>query len=249
MNPLSDEELERYKRQMSLPGFGRAAQEALKNSTAVVAGIGGLGGTAAFYLAAAGFGKLVLVHEGSLTVSNLNRQILMTRNRVGESRVEIGKDTLLQFNPHLELEVYDEPIESARMKSYLSQADVLLDCRHNFPERRILNRAAVEAGVPMVESAMNSMEAYLFNVIPGQTACLECVYPGDPQWDPYGFSVLGAHSGALGCMAAIEAVKIVTGYGKPLQSKMLFFDLEVMEFRKFKIDRRSDCPVCSQKGS
>ena len=242
---LSEEELERYKRQMTLSGFGLEEQKKLKVATALVAGIGGLGGTTAFYLAAAGVGKLIFVHEGDLTISNLNRQILMTRDHVGKSRVLKGKETIQNFNPDCQVEVYDEPISLERFTTLLEGVDIVLDCRHNFPERRVINEACVRKGIPMVEAAMNSMEAYLFNVFPGETACMHCVYPDDQKWDPYGFSVLGAHSGALGCMAAVEAVKILTGFGKPLKNQMLFFDLGEMEFRKFQIHKSESCPICS----
>jgi molybdopterin/thiamine biosynthesis adenylyltransferase len=241
---LTEKELERYKRQMMLPDFGREAQEKLKNATIVVAGIGGLGGTTAFFLAAAGVGRLIFVHEGKLTESNLNRQILMKNDRVGESRVDIATETLREFNPHVQVEVYDEPVRLDRMTELMKRADLLVDARHNFPERRILNQAAVITGKPMVEAAMNSMEATLFNIFPGETACLHCVYPENQEWDPFGFAVLGAQSGSLGCMAAVEAVKIITGCGKPLRGSMLYYDLAEMEFRKFKTVKNDKCPVC-----
>ncbi len=241
---LSERELERYKRQMSLPGFGKESQEKLKSSTVLVAGIGGLGGTTAFYLAAAGVGKLVLVHEGPLSISNLNRQILMTDDWVGKSRVVKGKETLQKFNPHLKIDIYDEAITEESFNKRLDGVDLVVDCRHNFPERRAINKAIVERGVPMVEAAMNSMEAYLFNIIPGKTACLHCLYPDNQEWDPFGFHVLGAHSGALGCMAAVESVKILTGYGRHLGNEMLFFDLGTMDFRKMQTSIKVDCPVC-----
>ncbi len=247
---LTEEERERYKRQMTLTNFGEEAQEKLRNSTVLVAGIGGLGGTAAFYMAAAGVGKMIFIHEGDLTVSNLNRQLLMTQDWIGKSRVSKGAETIRNFNPHVEVEVYDEPVEYEKLKKLLEGVDLVMDCRHNFPERRVINRACVDTGTPMVESAMNSMEATLFNVIPGETPCLHCLFEEDPQWDPYGFSVLGAHSGALGCMTAVEGVKILTGFAPPLKDRMLFFDLGKMDFRKLKIRKNPSCPVCShrQKG-
>lgn len=244
---LTADDRERYKRQMTLPGFGEEAQAKLKGATALVAGIGGLGGTAAFYLAAAGFGKLIFIHEGKLTLSNLNRQLLMTEEWIGKSRVEKGKRTIQNFNSGVEVEIYDEPIDEGKLVRILEGVDVVLDCRHNFPERRIINRACVRTATPMVESAMNSMEAFLFNYIPGETPCLHCLYEEDPQWDPYGFSVLGALSGSLGCMAAVEAIKIVTGFAEPLKNRMLYYDLSSMEFRKFKIRKRSACPVCGNE--
>lgn len=241
---LTKEELERYKRQLSVDGFGKGAQQRLKNSSALVAGIGGLGGTAAFYLAAAGIGRLTLIHEGRLEAADLNRQILMTSDWVGMSRVVKAKETIRKLNPLVDIDIFDEPINMGRFRPLLSDADIVIDCRHNFPERRLINAACAEAGTPMIEAAMNGMEGYLFNIIPGKTACLSCLYPEDPDWDPYGFPVLGAVSGTLGCLAAMEAIKILTGFGEPLTNAILYYDLGRMEFKILKTYKREDCTVC-----
>jgi len=243
---LTHMERERYRRQLMLRGFTPDHQRWLRNSTALVAGIGGLGGTAALYLAAAGVGRLILVHSGNLTLSNMNRQILMKNGQVGKSRVAQAKKTIQEMNPDVDIEVRDERITDDNIGLLLRPAKIVLSARPNFNERRILNRACIEAGVPMVEAAMNGMEGYIFNVIPRVAACLHCVYPeDDPSWEELGFPVLGAVSGMLGCMMAIEAIKLLTGYGKPLFSEMLVFNTLDMEFRKVKIPRDNHCQVCS----
>lgn len=245
-NMLTSEELERYQRQLIVDGFGIDAQERLKGSTALVAGIGGLGGTAASYLAAAGIGRLILIHEGRLDAPDLNRQMLMTSDWVGRSRVVKAKESINKLNPLVEIEVFDEPVRMERLRGLLSAADIVLDCRHNFPERRLINTACAEAGTALVEAAMNGMEGYLFNIVPDKTACLSCLYPEDPEWDPYGFPVLGAVSGALGCLASIEAMKILTGFREPLMNAILHFDLGRMEFNRFKTYKRRDCKICGR---
>lgn len=246
---LIAEELERYKRQMSLNGFGEEAQRALKASTALVAGVGGLGGTAAFYLAAAGIGRLFLIHQGDLTLSNLNRQLLMTTDWIGRSRVVKAKETLQKLNPEVEVKIFDEPICTERLQALLPEVDLVLDCRHNFPERRLLNQSCVAAGVPMIEAAMNGMEGYLFTVLPGITPCLDCLYPEDPEWDPYGFPVLGSVSGTLGCLAAVEAVKLLADLPEPLLNRLLYFDLGEMYFKRFHISKKEDCRICAHLSS
>lgn len=238
-------EIERYKRQLSVSGFDVNMQAKLKGSTALVAGIGGLGGTAAIYLAAAGIGKLLLVHEGVLEYSDLNRQILMTEECLGRSRVHKAEETIKNFNSQIEIEAFDAPIKEGLLKRIVPDADIVLDCRHNFPERRLINKACVEMGVPMIEAAMNDMEGYLFSVLYGKTACLNCIYPDDPVWDPYGFPVMGAVSGMLGTLAAIEAIKILTCFQKPLLNKILYFNLRDMEFKKFNTYKIKDCVICS----
>jgi molybdopterin/thiamine biosynthesis adenylyltransferase len=242
---LTQTDRERYRRQLMLRGFTPDHQRGLGNSTALVAGVGGLGGTAALYLAAAGIGRLVLAHAGNLTLSNMNRQVLMKNSRIGESRVVQAKKTIREMNPGVDIEICDERITDGNVRALLRTTQIALSARPNFAERRILNKACIEKGVPMVEAAMNGMEGYIFNVIPKVASCVHCVYPeDDPSWEELGFPVLGAVSGMLGCMMALEAVKLLTGYGKPLFSEMLVFNTLDMEFRKVKVPRDELCEVC-----
>jgi molybdopterin/thiamine biosynthesis adenylyltransferase len=233
---------------MMLNGFTGRHQKRLKDSTALIAGVGGLGGTAALYLTVAGIGKVVLAHYGRLTQSNMNRQILMRHDSIGKSRVEQAMRTIQDVNPDVEVEIYNERSEEGNINKLLGGVNIAISARPNFQERRVLNAGCVERGVVMVEAAMNGMEGYLFNVIPNETPCLHCLYPeDDPEWEELGFPVLGAVSGALGCLMAIEAIKLVTGYGKPMISQMLIFNTLDMDFRKVKVHRDEDCPVCGQK--
>jgi molybdopterin/thiamine biosynthesis adenylyltransferase len=242
---LTREDRERYRRQLMLNGFTGEHQRWLKNSTALVAGVGGLGGTAALYLAAAGIGRMILVHAGNLTLSNMNRQILMKNCRVGDQRVSQAKKTILEMNPDVSIEIHDERINNQNVRTRLQHVRIVLSARPNFSERRVLNQACIEKGIPMVEAAMNGMEGYLFNVIPRVSSCVHCVYPeDDPSWEELGFPVLGAVSGMLGCMMAIEAIKLLTGFGKPLLSEMVVFNTLDMEFRKVKTPRNENCEVC-----
>jgi molybdopterin/thiamine biosynthesis adenylyltransferase len=243
---LREQERERYRRQLTLRGFSEGHQRRLKNSTAVIAGVGGLGGTAALYLAVAGIGRMVFVHSGVLELPDLNRQILMKNEHVGESRVAQAQACIRDINPEVDVEIHDERIAEKNIRMLLGTADIALSARPNFAERRILNRACVEEGIPMVEAAMNGMEGYIFNVIPRVTSCMHCVFPkDDPDWEELGFSVLGAVSGMLGCIMALETIKILSGYGQPLFSQMLAFNTLDMEFMKIKIPRDEQCEVCS----
>lgn len=242
---LTDTEKERYRRQMMLHGFSGAHQAKLKGSTALIAGVGGLGGTAALYLAVAGIGKLVFVHSGNLTLSNMNRQILMKHDWIGKSRVVQARRMIEEITPDVDVEIFDERFNEHNTGKFLNNVDIALSARPNFQERRVLNNACIEKNIPMVEAAMNGMEGYLFNVIPGVTPCLHCVFPGDdPEWEELGFPVLGAVSGMLGCMMSIEAVKLLTGYGTPLMSKMLWFNISQMDFKKFPIRKDYHCKCC-----
>jgi molybdopterin/thiamine biosynthesis adenylyltransferase len=246
---LSEVETERHRRQLMLQGFTLEHQNTLKESTALIAGVGGLGGTAALYLAVAGIGKMILAHYGNLTLSNMNRQILMRHDWIGNSRVIQAKRTIREINPDVEVEIYNERTSDSNVDKLLNGVSIALSARPNFQERRVLNRACVERGIPMVEAAMSGMEGYLFNMIPGITPCLHCLYPeDDPGWEELGFPVLGAVSGMLGCIMATEAIKLLTGYGKPLLSQMLAYNASDMEFRKFTIRRQNNCRICGFRG-
>ncbi len=249
--PLNERERERYKRQLMHEGFTPGHQVKLRNSTALIAGIGGLGGTAALYLAVAGIGKMVFVHHGNLTLSNMNRQILMKHDWIGKSRVIQAKRTIEETNPDVEVDIRNERIEEGNVAALLEGVTIALSARPNFTERRVLNRACIDRGIPMVEAAMNGMDGYLFNVVPGVTPCLHCLYPeDDPSWTELGFPVLGAVSGMLGCIMALEALKLLTGFGKPLLSQLLLFNASDMEFRKLRIRRDPGCGACrSRQGS
>ncbi|HEY6012223.1 MAG TPA: HesA/MoeB/ThiF family protein [Nitrospirota bacterium] len=243
---LTHTDRERYRRQLMLNGFTEDRQRWLRKSTALVAGVGGLGGGAALYLAAAGIGRLILVHAGNLTLSNMNRQILMKHKGIGKSRVAQAKKTIQEINPDVEIEIYDERITSSNVRTLLRTAQIALSARPNFSERRVLNKACLEKGIPMVEAAMNGMEGYLFDVLTGVAPCIHCVYPeDDPSWEELGFPVLGAVSGMLGCLMAVEAIKLLTGFGKPLLSEMLVFNTLDMEFRKVKVPRNEQCEICA----
>lgn len=203
-----------------------------------------MGGTAALYLAAAGIGKLTLIHQGVLDLPDLNRQVLMDPEWLGRSRVRCARESLRKFNPKVEIEVIDGRVDEGNVMDLVSEADLVVSCRFNFEERDLLNRASVELKKPMVEAAMYGMEAYLTVILPGETPCLRCIYPEFPEWDPMAFPVLGAVSGTLGCLAATEGVKVLTGMGSPLLGWLLHFDLTDMTFKKLRLARRMDCPVC-----
>jgi molybdopterin/thiamine biosynthesis adenylyltransferase len=242
---LTDRDRDTFKRQIDIPGFGEEAQRKLKNSSALVTRVGGLGGPLALYLAMAGVGKLLLVHPGKLTWSNLNRQILMRHDFVGRPRVECATELFERLHPACEVVAINEEANDTNVREWVSQVDIVCDSPPSFEERHALNKACVELRKPMIEAAMYGMEGTLTSIVPGETPCLACLVPEKPDWwETYGFPVLGAVSGALGCLAAIEAIKLLTGFGEPLKGQMLSYDANSMDFYKFPVARRPDCPVC-----
>lgn len=245
MPQLTDWDLDKYRRQIMIPGIGEEGQRKLKGASVLVTRVGGLGGTVAFWLAAAGVGRLVIAHGGLLTPSNLNRQILMRGDGVGQPRIWQAQETLQRFNPDIEVVAHDANATEANAAAWVAGVDVVCDSSPDFSERLILNRECWVQRKPLVDSGMNGMEAQLTTILPPHTPCLQCLVPGSPDWwDPMGFGVLGALPGALAGFTALEVVKVITGYGEPLAARLLTFDGEDMSFATYDIARRPDCPVC-----
>jgi molybdopterin/thiamine biosynthesis adenylyltransferase len=243
--PLSAEEQAVYQWQLWVPDFGLAGQQKLKAATVLVSRCGGLGGVVAYELAAAGVGKLILAHAGNVRPSDLNRQLLMTHDWLGKPRAESARRRLLELNPRLQIEAIAENISAANARALVRQADVVVDCAPLFEERFLMNQEAVRQGKPLVECAMYDMEAHIYTVLPRRSACVACLYPHRPAAWKREFPVFGAVSGMVGCLGAVEAIKLIAGLGQCLVNRMLVADLRAMSFRVLALQRRHDCPVCA----
>lgn len=234
-----------YEWQLDVPGFGERGQEALRRATVLVSRAGGVGGAAAYYLAAAGVGRLVLAHEGSVRPSDLNRQILMTAAGVGRPRVESAARRLRELNPRLEVVAVGENVGEENAARLVAQADLVVDAAPLFRERFLLNREAVRQGKPLVECAMYALEVQVTTVLPGRTPCLRCLYPEEPPGWKRRFPVFGAAAGVAGTLGAMEAIKVLSGLGEPLAGHLLVGDLRSMEFRTIRLRRDPSCPECA----
>ncbi len=244
MVPLTDEERAVYEWQMWVPDFGESGQEKLKNASVMVSRVGGVGSVVAYELAAAGIGKLVLAHAGNIKPSDLNRQLLMTHDRLGTPRIDSIRQRLLDLNPRLEIVAVNENVSENNAAELVDQCDVIVDCAPLFPERFAMNRQAVHQNKPLVECAMYEMEAHITTVVPGKSPCLQCIWPDDPATWKRQFPVFGAVSGTVACMGAMEAIKLISGVGDPLTGRLVRMNLREMEFQTMKIKRRSECQVC-----
>jgi molybdopterin-synthase adenylyltransferase len=242
--PLTDEERAVYEWQMWVPDFGEAGQQKLKNSSVLISRVGGLGSVVAYQLAAAGVGKLVLAHAGNVKPSDLNRQLLMTHDWLGKPRVESATRRLRELNPRLNIVPIAENINEANVEALVTQVDLIVDCAPLFPERYAMNRQAVGQKKTLIECAMYDLEAQITTILPGQTPCLKCLYPQDPPAWNREFPVFGAVSGTVGCLAAMEAIKVLAGFGETLAGQLLTMDLRDMTFRKRAIQRNSRCELC-----
>lgn len=243
--PLNNEERATYEWQMWVPEFGEAGQEKLKGASVLVSRCGGLGSVVAYELAAAGIGKLVLAHAGNVKPSDLNRQLLMTHDWLGKPRVISAERRLKELNPRLEIVTYEENINGQNAAEIVNQVDLIVDCAPLFNERFQMNQQAVIQNKPLIECAMYDLEANITTIIPGETPCLSCLHPETPPEWKREFPVFGAVSGMVGCLAAMEAIKVLAGFGEPLKGEMVFCNLREMTFRKLSIKRNPKCPVCS----
>ena len=241
---LTDAEREVYSWQTTVAGFGEDGQRRLKAATVMVSRIGGVGGLVAYELAAVGVGRLVLAHAGKLKPSDLNRQLLMRHDALGQARIDTAVESLKALNPRIEIVAVPGNVTVANAAKLVGQADVVVDCAPLFEERFAMNAACVRLAKPMVECAMYETEAHITSFAPGRTGCLRCLYPEEPGDWKRRFPVIGAVSGAVGCFGAMEAIKIITGLGEPLFNRLVTCDLRAMTFNSVRLQQRSDCPIC-----
>lgn len=242
--PLTDEERAVYEWQTWVPDFGEEGQERLKGATVLISRVGGLGSVVAYELAAAGVGRLVIAHAGDVKPSDLNRQLLMTHEQLGKPRIESAERRLNDLNPRLEIVPVAENVSEENVERLVSEADLVVDCAPLFEERFLMNREAVRQSKPMVECAMYELQAQLTTIIPGESPCLACLFPEAPPAWKREFPVFGAVSGAVGCLAAMEAIKLISGVGESLSGELLTMDLRTMAFQRHRIGRRAGCAVC-----
>jgi len=241
---LTDQERAIWQWQMWVEDFGETGQEKLKGASVLISRCGGVGGIVAYQLAAAGIGRLVIAHRGDIKPSDLNRQLLMTHDGIGTSRIESIERRLQELNPHMEIVGVDENVNECNVAQLVEQVDVVVDCAPLFEERFLLNDQAVEQGKPMVECAMHDLNGQITTILPGKTACLRCLYPQFPSHWTRQFPVFGAVSSAVGSMGAMEAIKLIAEFGTPLTDRLLVFDLRDFSFQTIQLERDPDCPCC-----
>lgn len=241
---LTADEKGRYEWQLWVRDFGEEGQRRLKAATVLISRIGGVGGSAALQLAAAGVGRLVLAHAGNLRLGDLNRQTLMTTDWIGKPRIESAARRLRELNPHVALETVPENVSAANVASLVSRCDVVVSAAPLFTERLLMNDEAVRQKKPLVDCAMYDLEGRLTTVLPGRPLCLRCLFPESPPNWKREFPVFSAVASTIGAMAAMEVIKLIAGFGTPLTGEILTFDLRNMTFRTIPVPPRPECPIC-----
>lgn len=242
---LSGEELDRYKRQIMMNNFGEGGQEKLKRSRVLVAGLGGLGSPAAIYLAAAGIGNLRIVDSDKVELSNLNRQILHWTKDVGRSKADSAGEKLYQLNRETKIETIKERITEDNVSDLVSGCDLILDAMDNLETRYLLNRIAITRKIPFCHGAVHGFEGRAMTVIPGETACLMCIYQGANVNEKV--PVIGVTPGIIACIEATEAIKYITGIGKLLTNRLLVYDGLNMRFTEIQVSRNPACQHCGNR--
>ena len=248
---LSAEQKQRYSRHLLIPEVGSAGQAKLLGSKALFIGAGGLGSPGALYLAAAGVGTIGIVDFDVVDVSNLQRQIIHTTERVGERKVESARIAIQALNPEIKVVAHEEMLVGTNVERIIAGYDVILDGTDTFETRYILNDAAVAAGIPVIHASVFRFEGQLTTFVPFEGPCYRCLYPTPPPPElAPGCSVagvLGVVPGILGLLQANEALKVLLGIGNTLAGRLLLFDALETEFTELKLRRDPECPVCSDK--
>jgi len=237
---MNDLEREKYSRQILL--FGEEGQEKLKNARVMVVGAGGLGSPISTYLAIAGVGKIILADFDSVELSNLNRQFLHHEKDIGRTKIESAKEKLLSMNPGIEVETIGEMISESNIESLIPECDIIVDALDNLETRHLLNRFAVKRRIPLVHGAVTGYDGQATTIIPGKTPCLYCVFPRISKKEV--FPVLGATPGVIGSIQANEVIKFLTGKGKLLEGRLLFWNGFSGNFSEISLSKLNNCPVC-----
>jgi molybdopterin-synthase adenylyltransferase len=245
---LSDEQLLRYNRQLLLHDFDIEGQEKLAAATVLVVGLGGLGCPAALYLASAGVGELVLADGDEVELSNLQRQIAHGENDLGVNKAVSAAQSIAALNPATEVRVHEKQLQGEEVDKLVAEVDLVVDATDNYSIRFALNRACIAARVPLVSAAAVRSEAQVSVFDPGNGGpCYRCLYEegaSDTALSCSESGVLAPLVGVVGSLQAMEALKVISGYGEPLRGRLLMLDLRSMDIRMLALSRREDCPAC-----
>lgn len=250
MFKFSEEQIQRYSRHIILGEVGGKGQSKILSGKVLCIGTGGLGSPVAFYLVAAGIGKIGLVDSDNVEISNLQRQILHFTPDIGKSKVESAKVKLEALNPDCQIVTYKQRLTSENILEIIKDYDVVIDGSDNFPTRYLVNDACVMANKPLSHAGIFRFEGQITTIIPGEGPCYRCIFPEPP---PPGMvpscqeaGILGAVAGVMGTLQATEVLKIILGTGDLLAGRLLIFNALELSFREVKVVRDKQCAVCGE---
>lgn len=250
MDDFTEEQIERYSRHIILEEVGGRGQKKIRDAAAFIVGAGGLGCPAGYYLAAAGVGKIGIADADTIEISNLQRQIAHNTKRIGMSKADSAKATFEDLNPDVEVITYKERLTSKNIIDIIKNYQIVIDGSDNFPTRYLINDACVMTKKPFISGSILRFEGQVTTIIPNDGPCYRCLYESPP---PRGLvpscaeaGVLGVLPGVIGAIQATEALKIILGKGEILKGELLIYDALKMSFKKRRIPKNPDCPVCSE---
>jgi sulfur-carrier protein adenylyltransferase/sulfurtransferase len=248
---LTAEQRERYSRHLLLPEVGAEGQQKLLDAKVLLLGAGGLGSPAALYLAAAGVGTLGVVDNDVVDLSNLQRQVIHSSDRIGVPKVDSAEQTINALNPDVKVEKYPVRLGPENIVEIISGYDIVVDGLDNFPTRYLLNDASVRLGIPVVSAAILGFEGQLSVFKPHEGPCYRCLFPVPPPAELApscgANGVLGVLPGTMGLLQATEVVKLILGEGDPLIGRLLMYDALSARVTEVRVRRDPDCPICSRE--
>jgi sulfur-carrier protein adenylyltransferase/sulfurtransferase len=250
---LTPEQRERYSRHLLVPEIGLEGQTKLLDAKVLLLGAGGLGSPTALYLAAAGVGTLGVVDDDDVDLSNLQRQVIHTTDRIGTPKVDSAETSILAINPDVNVVKYRTRLDASNIMEIIEGYDVIVDGVDNFPTRYLLNDATVRLGIPVVSASILGFDGQLSVFKPHDGPCYRCLYPVPPPAELApscgANGVLGVLPGTMGLLQATEVVKLVTGAGEPLVGRLLLYEALGATFTELKVRRDPECPICSRDPS
>ena len=246
---MNDEQLLRYSRHILLDEIGIEGQTRIINAHALIIGAGGLGSPAALYLASAGIGRITLADGDTVDLTNLQRQIIHTQERIGQAKALSGKIALAQINPEVIVEPLIQRLIGEQLESLVSEADVVLDCCDNFATRHAVNAACVKHKTPLVSGAAIRFSGQLsvFDTRRENAPCYHCLFPEAEESEETRCAIMGVFApltGIIGAMQAAEVLKVISGAGEPAVGRLLLLDALTMEWRSVKYGKDTQCAVC-----
>jgi molybdopterin/thiamine biosynthesis adenylyltransferase len=248
---MNDQQLLRYSRHILLDAIGIEGQQKILDAHVLIIGAGGLGSPAALYLASAGVGSISIADHDVVDLTNLQRQIMHSQERVGMAKVASAKIAIGQINPEVKVHTLEMRLSENELLALLKDVDVVLDCSDNFPTRHAINRACVAAKVPLVSGAAISFDGQvaIFDPRQEQAPCYACLFPEEAQFDEVACSTMGVFAplvGIIGCTQAAEALKLIMGIGESLQQRLLLLDGLYMQWTEIKTSANATCKVCGE---
>jgi len=248
---LTAEQRERYSRHLLIPEVGLEGQEKLLEAKVLLLGAGGLGSPTALYLAAAGVGTIGVVDDDDVDLSNLQRQVIHTTDRIGTPKVDSAEESMRAINPDVEVVKYKTRLDASNIMEIISGWDVIVDGVDNFPTRYLLNDASVRLRIPVVSAAILGFEGQLSVFSPYEGPCYRCLFrvPPPAELAPScgANGVLGVLPGTMGLLQATEVIKLVVGTGEPLIGRLLMYDALAGTTTELKVRRDPECPICSRE--